>query len=50
MFKLKRTGTLALACTLALTLAGCTGGESGQQEPQIDLAAEEQAVRQINVR
>ncbi len=53
MFRLKTVGALAVAGTLVLALAGCTGGGAGepaQQESQIDLEAEEQAVRQINVR
>lgn len=39
-----------LACVLTAGLAACTGGgPPAQEEPAIDLAAEEAAVRQINM-
>lgn len=44
--------TTCLAALLATSLAACYGGDSGapaQEEPAIDLAAEEAAVRQVNV-
>lgn len=52
MSKLKTVGRLAIAGTIVVGLAGCAvdGGAPATEEPQIDLAAEEQAVRQINVK
>jgi ketosteroid isomerase-like protein len=53
MSRLKTARPLAAAGVLAWTLVGCAGGGGEApvpEEPQIDLAAEEQAVRQINVK
>jgi uncharacterized protein (TIGR02246 family) len=52
MSKLKTVSSLAIAGAIIVGLAGCAGGGGApaQEEPQIDLAAEEQAVRQINVK
>jgi ketosteroid isomerase-like protein len=52
MSRLKTMGPWALAGVLAFTLAGCAGGGGeapAAEEPQIDLAAEKEAVRQVNV-
>ncbi len=50
MSKLMTMGSLAIAG--AIIVAGCAGGGGApaQEEPQVDLAAEEQAVRQINAK
>jgi uncharacterized protein (TIGR02246 family) len=51
MSRVKTMGPWALAGVLAFTLAGCAGGGAqapAADEPQIDLAAETEAVRQIN--
>jgi ketosteroid isomerase-like protein len=49
MSKLKKRGSLAIAGAVLVALAGCTVLEPpATEEPQIDLAAEEQAVREIN--
>ena len=48
-----KNAPLAFAAVLAFTLVGCAGETDEApvpEEPQIDLAAEEQAVRQINVK
>jgi uncharacterized protein (TIGR02246 family) len=52
MSKLKTVGSLAIAGAMVVGLAGCAvdGGAPAQEEPQIDLAAEEQAVREINAK
>ena len=53
MSRLKTAGSLAVAGVLAFTLSGCAGGGGeapAPEEPKVDLAAEEQAVGQINVK
>ncbi len=52
MSRLKTLGALAIAGAIVVGLAGCAvdGGAPATEEPQIDLAAEEQALRQINVK
>ncbi len=52
MIKKKSTRSVAVAGVLVtLVLAGCAeGGAPAEQEPQIDLAAEEEAVVQVNIR
>lgn len=52
MCRPETVGALAIAGAIVVGLAGCAvdGGAPATEEPQIDLAAEEQAVRQINVK
>jgi ketosteroid isomerase-like protein len=52
MSKLKKRGSLAIVGAVLIGLAGCAvdGGAPATEEPQIDLAAEEQALRQVNVK
>jgi len=49
MSKVKKRGSLVIIGAVVVALAGCTVLEPpAKEEPQIDLAAEEQAVREIN--
>ena len=53
MSRLKTAGPLAAVAVLAFSFVGCAGGGGeapAPEEPKIDLAAEEQALRQINVK
>jgi len=53
MSRFNTFGSLALIGSLAVGLAGCVsdgGDPPAAEEPKIDLAAEEEAVRQVNVK